>query len=417
MSFDTITETGSFVAACASEALAISGGTPVRTASYPRWPFYQPDELHAVQNVLASGRVNYWTGEEGREFEAEYANYLGIEHTIAVANGTVALELCLRALGIGPGDEVITTSRTFVASASCAVACGATPVFADVDLDSQNLTASTIEECVTERSAAIVAVHLAGWPCEMDLIMSLANRYGLAVIEDCAQAHGAQFQGEPVGSIGDMAAFSFCQDKIITTGGEGGLIATRHPALWRRAWTYKDHGKNYDLMMSPHEGQSFRWVHQSCGTNLRLTELQAALGRVQLGRLDRSVAVRRRHASALNAALTDCPGLRVTVPPAQIDHAYYKYYVFIRPERLRPGWSRDRIVEAIRAEGIPCQSGSCSEIYLEKAFDRIRPACRRPNAALLGQTSLMFQVHPTLSAEDIEDAITAIRKVMSAAAD
>lgn len=416
MPLDTISDTDDAGASSVYGALAISGGRPVRDAPYPRWPCYERDEIEAVQRVLASGRVNYWTGDEGRQFEAEYARYLGVEHSVAVANGTVALELCLRALGIGQGDEVITTSRSFIASASCAVACGATPVFADVDLESQNLTASTIEECITPRSAAIVAVHLAGWPCDMDAIMSLASRYGIPVIEDCAQASGAQWRGKPAGSMGDMSAFSFCQDKIITTGGEGGLVATRYPVLWKRAWAFKDHGKDYDAMVLPHEGQHFRWVHHSCGTNWRLTELQAALGRTQLARLDASVAIRRRHAAALNEALANCPGLRVTIPPPGVKHAYYKYYVFVRPERLRAGWSRDRIIEAIHAEGIPCQAGSCGEVYLERAFEGVRPAVRRANAALLAETSLMLQVHPTLSTKDIGDAIAAVRKVMFHAA-
>lgn len=396
--------------------LAVEGGRPVRTSPLPRWPSFGLEEIEAVQRVLASGNVNYWTGEEGRRFEADYAAYLNMGYAIAVANGTVALELCLRALGVGPGQEVITTSRTFLASASCVVSCGATPAFADVDLESQNLTAESIEECITPRTSAIIAVHLAGWPCDMNAILGVAHQHGLVVIEDCAQAHGARYNGRPVGSMGDMAAFSFCQDKIITTGGEGGMVVTSDRSLWSRAWSYKDHGKRYDAVQNAPQGPAYQWIHHSCGTNWRLTEMQSALGRIQLRRLDATVESRRRRAQLLQAALSKCAAFRVTVPPNHIEHAFYKYYVFVRPERLRPGWSRDRIIAAIRAEGVPCQSGSCSEIYLEKAFDGMRPATRRPNAQLLGETSLMFQVHPTLSENDIQDVLTSVEKVMSSAA-
>ena len=209
-----------------SSNLAIDGGPKVRTTPFAPWPSFAEDEVEAAAAVLRSGNVNYWTGEEGHQFEAELAAFTGCKHAIALANGTVALELALYALGIGPGDEVVTTSRTFIASASCAVMRGALPVMADVDRDSQNITADTIRAALTPRTEAIIAVHLAGWPCDMDPIMELATSTGLKVIEDCAQAHGASYKGRPVGSMGDVAAFSFCQDKIMTTGGEGGMLTT-----------------------------------------------------------------------------------------------------------------------------------------------------------------------------------------------
>jgi len=208
------------------------------------WPYFAPDEIEAAAAVLRSGNVNYWTGEEGRLFEREFAEFTGCKHAIAVANGSVALEATLRALGIGPGDEVITTSRTFIASASCAVAVGAQPVMADVDRDSQNITADSIRKVLSSRTKAIVPVHLAAWPCEMDPILKLAAEHGLKVVEDCAQAHGATYKGRPVGSMGDVAAFSFCQDKIMTTAGEGGMVTTNSDDLWEKMWAYKDHGKS-----------------------------------------------------------------------------------------------------------------------------------------------------------------------------
>jgi dTDP-4-amino-4,6-dideoxygalactose transaminase len=393
--------------------LAADGGQPVRSTPFAPWPYFEPEEMEAVAQVLRSGRINYWTGEEGREFEKEYASYVGTAHAVAVANGTVGLELALYALGIGPGDEVVTTSRTFVASASCVVMRGATPVIADVDRLSQNITADTICAALTPRTKAIIAVHLAGWPCDMDPILKLAGEHGLKVIEDCAQAHGARYKGRPVGSMGDINSFSFCQDKILTTGGEGGMVTTQSEELWERAWSFKDHGKSYDAVYRRQHGPGFRWLHEQFGTNWRLTEMQSAMGRVLLRKLDHQVALRRKNAARLQEAFAEIPALRAPVTGEDVFHSYYKYYVFVKPECLAAGWNRDRILSSIHAEGIPCFSGSCSEIYLEKAFEGLRPEARLPVAKELGETSLMFLVHPTLSDGDIEDTITAVRKVMA----
>ena len=398
-----------------SSQLAIDGGKPVRTEAFAPWPYFETDERDAVARVLESGKVNYWTGEEGRQFEREYAEYVGTKHAVAVANGTVGLELALFALGMGPGDEVVTASRTFIASASCAVMRGARPIMADVHRDSQNITADTIRRALTPRTKAIIAVHLAGWPCDMDPILELARERGLKVIEDCAQAHGARYKGRPVGSMGDINSFSFCQDKIMTTGGEGGLVTTNNDEYYERAWSFKDHGKSYDAVYRRQHAPGFRWLHEQFGTNWRLTEMQSAMGRVLLRKLDQQVAARRRHAERLNAAFAKIPALRTTVPPNDTFHSYYKYYVFVRPEMLAKGWDRDRILNAIVAEGIPCFSGSCSEIYLEKAFDGMRPQHRLPVARELGDTSLMFLVHPTLSDGEMDDTIAAVRKVMEQA--
>lgn len=395
--------------------LAIEGGMAIRNTPFSPWPYFPDDEIAAVTEVLRSGRVNYWTGSEGREFEKEFASFAGCHHAIALANGTVALELALYALGIGPGDEVITTCRTFVASASCIVMRGVTPVLADVDPVSQNITADTIRPCITTRTRAIICVHLAGWPCDMDSILELAREHGLKVIEDCAQCHGAIYKGRPVGSLGDVAAFSFCQDKIMTTGGEGGMLTTNDKEVWRKAWEFKDHGKNWDAVYNREHPPGFRWLHESFGTNWRLTEMQSALGRAQLRKLTAWTRIRQDNAAILTEAFSRIPAFRVTIPPQEIGHAYYKYYVFVRNELLDEGWSRDRIMAAINAEGIPCFSGSCGEIYLEKAFDGLRPKERLPIAQELGETSLMFLVHPTLDAADMEDSCRAVEKVMKQA--
>jgi dTDP-4-amino-4,6-dideoxygalactose transaminase len=293
---------------------------------------------------------------------------------------------------------------------------GAVPVIADVDPVSGNLTAETIAPLLTPRTKAIIAVHLAGWPCDMDPIMELARKHGIKVIEDCAQAHGATYKGRAVGSIGDIAAFSFCQDKILSTGGEGGLITSDDERIWNLAWSFKDHGKSFDAVYNREHPIGFRWLHDSFGTNWRLTEMQSAIGRVLLRKLPDRVQLRRRNAAILDQEFSRIPALRVVSPSRDFGHSYYKYYAYIRPELLRDGWNRDRIMAAICAEGVPCSTGSCSEIYLEKAFPlAMRPAKRLPSAARLSETSLMFLVHPTLSAGDMYATASAVEKVMAVA--
>jgi len=396
--------------------LTIDGGEPLRRDPFAPWPHFSEEEIVAAEEVLRSGKVNYWTGEEGRKFEIEYAASLGVKHAIVLANGSLALELALMALDIGPGDEVITTPRSFIASTSCAVMRGAKPVFADVDRDSGCITAETIREKITAKTKAIIPVHLGGWPAEMTAIMALAADQGITVVEDCAQANGAKYDGKPIGSFGKVNAFSFCQDKIITTAGEGGMVATNDESLWRKMWAYKDHGKNYETVHKKEHPPGFRWLHESFGTNWRLTEIQSAIGRIQLRKISHSVEARRKNAMSLQRRFAHLPALRVTVPEQKCEHAYYKYYTYVRPERLRTGWNRDRIMNAVQMEGVPCFSGSCSEIYLEKAFPQEwRPVERLPVAKELGETSLMFLVHPTLKEEDMDDTARAVEAVMAAA--
>lgn len=401
--------------------LAINGGRPVTTQAPPPWPYFEDDEIDAVSRVLRSGRVNYWTGTETVAFEEQFAEYLGTGRAIALANGTVSLELALHALGIGPGDDVIVTPRTFIASASCVVMNGARPVFADIDRTSGNLTAATIEAALTPATKAVIVVHLGGWPCEMDAIMALAAEHDLVVIEDCAQSLGGTHNGRMLGTIGHAGSFSFCQDKIMTTGGEGGMLAVNDGALFETAWSYKDHGKSYRLARgsAPAGDTSFRWLHESFGTNWRMTEMQAAIGRIALIKVPGWVERRRGFARLLDACVAGLPGLRLTVPGPHEGHAYYKYYTYAIPEALAPGWDRDRIARAVQAEGIPCFSGSCPEIYREKAFENagLAPAERLPVARELGETSLMLLVHPTLSEHNIEMACEALTKVMTVAAE
>jgi len=388
---------------------------PEDARSRAPWPCFSQDEIDQVARTLYSGRVNRWTGEENGRFEEEFADYCGVSHAIALANGTVALELALYALGVGPGDEVVVTPRTFVASAGCAVSWGARPVFADVDRESQNITAESIRAVLTARTRAVIAVHLAGWPCDMDGIMTLAREKGLYVVEDCAQAHGALYKNRKVGSFGDMAAFSFCQDKIMTTGGEGGMLLTNREDLWKKAWEYKDHGKNFASVYAPVENPEYRWLHDSFGTNWRMTEMQASIGRLQLRKLPGWLKIRKRNARILTEAFRGVPCLRVPTPPPYMRHSWYKYYVFVRPEGLKPEWSRERILLELNQIGISCFTGSCSEIYREKAFEGTgwTPSERLPTARELGETSLMFLVHPTLSTENMRDTAARACEVLS----
>ncbi|MGH8372792.1 MAG: DegT/DnrJ/EryC1/StrS family aminotransferase [Gammaproteobacteria bacterium] len=381
------------------------------------WPSFTEEEADSVRDVLLSNKVNYWTGTIGREFEKDYASYTARRHAIALHNGSVALELALYAFGVGSGDEVVTTPRTFMASASCAVLRGAKPVFAEVDRESQNITAATIEKVITPKTKAIIPVHIAGWPCAMDEIMVLAEKHGLIIIEDCAQAHGATFKGKPVGSFGHAAAFSFCQDKIITTGGEGGMLVLDDDEAWSRAWAYKDHGKSYDAVYNRKHAPGFRWLHESFGTNWRMLEMQAVIGRMQLAKLPEWIRLRRENAKILTNGFSKLDALRITHPGSDIGHAYYKYYAFVVTERLCSGWTRDRIMQAVNEAGVPCYSGSCSEIYLEKAFDgtEMRPKTRLPVARELGETSLMFLVHPTLGEPEMAKTAEVVSEVMKSA--
>ena len=381
---------------------------------FPPWPAFTDEEADAVARVVRSNKVNYWTGQECREFEKEFSGWAGCPYGVALTNGTLALDLALKVLGIGSGDEVIVTPRTFLASVSCIVTAGASPVFADVDRDSQNITAETIQAVITPRTKAIICVHLAGWPCDMNPITDLAKLHGLYVIEDCAQAHGAEYKGRSVGAIGDVGAWSFCQDKIITTGGEGGMLTTRQKEFWSAAWSYKDHGKSWEAVYERKHPPGFRWVHESFGTNWRMLEMQAAIGRIQLQRMPDWHDKRRRNAQRILGVARNLSALRVPELSAGVEHAWYRCYVFVRPEGLKNDWSRDRIMGEISQSGVPCFPGSCPEVYLEKAFDMtdFRPEKRLPIARELGETSLAFLVHPTIGERDMDKTCDVIMDVM-----
>jgi dTDP-4-amino-4,6-dideoxygalactose transaminase len=398
---------------------------------FSSWPAYTQEEAVAVHDILMNNKVNYWTGQECRLFEKEFAHWVGAKYAVALSNGTVALDIALNAMNIAAGDEVVVTPRTFIASVSCVVNAGAVPIFAEVNPISGNITAETISSVLTPRTKAIIVVHLAGFPCDMDPIMALAKKHGLKVIEDCAQAHGARYKGRSVGSIGHVGAWSFCQDKIMTTGGEGGMVTTNDEGLWRAMWSFKDHGKSYEAVYERDHNFGFKWLHESFGTNWRMIEIQAVLGRIQLKKMQDWTANRTNTANSIWKTCRQFSALRVpsfscldcssnceyTPNSSGCVHAHYKCYVYVRPEALELGWSRDRIIAEINKLGVPCYQGSCSEVYLEKAFDGTgwRPETRLPVAKDLGETAMMFLVHPTLTDLEIKKTCETIELVMSQA--
>ena len=391
---------------------------------YSPWPSFSKEEIQSVNEVLLSNKVNYWTGNECRKFEKEFAAWSDSKYAVSLANGTLALDIAFKALGLGNGDEVIVTSRSYIASVTSIINSNATPIFVDIDPISQNITPDNIRAAITKKTKAIVCVHLAGWPCEMDEIMDIAKSHKLFVIEDCAQAHGAKYKGISVGSIGDIGCWSFCQDKIMTTGGEGGMVTTNKKSLWLKMWEYKDHGKSYKAVYERDHPEGFKWLHESFGTNWRMTEMQGAIGRIQLKRMQEWTELRNRNASILTQAFNQYAkenGL-LRIPQLKTDnecvHAYYKYYVFIKTEALKNDWDRDRIISEINSQGVPCIHGSCSEVYLEKAFDKtnLRPKKRLKVAKELGETSIVFLVHPTLSKEEMSEIADKAVSVFSKAA-
>ncbi len=374
-----------------------------------KWPTFSDEMINNVTNVLKSGKVNQWTGTKVFDFEKKFSKYFDVKHSIAVFNGSVAIALCLKTLGLGIGDDVIVTARTFIASASEINICGCTPIFADCDYNSQNVTLNTIKSVVTKKTRAVILVHLAGWPCEMEEIVDWCHSNNIFVIEDCAQSHGAKYNNKYLGTFGDINAWSFCQDKIITTGGEGGMITTNNTDYYLKARSFKDHGKNYEKMLVPSPPGLFKWVHDTIGTNLRMTEMQASIGIDALDSLDSWVSARRLNAEIFNSTFNNLPLVRLTLPDEKIYHAYYKYYFFIRPEYLASEITRNDLIVKINEMGIPCFQGTCGEVYKEKAYDL---DLNLPITKELSETSIMLLVDPTFEANVIKIIADKIRTVL-----
>lgn len=385
------------------------------------WPYFENDEIEAATKTLTTGKVNYWTGEFGKQFENAYAKSVGRKYGIALSNGTVALELALRVLGIKAGDEVIVTSRSYVASASCVVLLGAVPVFADVEIESGNISAETIEPLITDRTKAIVPVHIGGWPCDMPGIMALATKYDLKVVEDCAQAHGAFVSGRAVGAWGHASIFSFCQDKIISTGGEGGMLLLDDEASFKQAWAYKDIGRSYDAVFHHQHPDGFRWLTESAGSNFRMTEFQAAIGLKQLEKLPRWTERRNQHANAIIEVLKSFDFITVPVLSNKTGNlnAYYRLYATINPSykavSIGAESLRNAIVNQLVKEGVPCFFGACSEVYREKLFVDLGYSPKIPftNARFFSDNAFCFLVHHTITISQMDHITLIIKSVLS----
>ena len=385
----------------ASAALLAKNQHPVRST----WPRHEADEREAVMKVLASGKVNALVhGEQCEGFAGEFADFLGARHAVCMSNGTVTLEIALRALGLGPGDEVIVPARSFFATASCVIAVGARPVFADILEPSQNIDPASVARLAGPSTKAVICVHLAGWPCDMAGLTVVCQRHDLFLIEDCAQAHGATVGGRKVGTFGDAASFSFCTDKIMSTGGEGGLLVLRDEPVFHRAWSLKDHGKSLAKLSDGLgvKGQ-FRYIHDGIGTNARMTEMQAAIGRTQLRKLPSWIAARRANAEFLTNALKGHPLFLVPDVPDEIAHVWYKYVLLLRPDIEDPGDRRAEMIRSLLAREIPCGTGSCPDMSLEEGLVGLN--CRRDGtlsvAHSLGERSLMLLVDHTLGEGDM----------------
>jgi dTDP-4-amino-4,6-dideoxygalactose transaminase len=377
------------------------------------WPKMNDMMIEKVSDVLKSGKLNQWNNNSVKEFETKFAEYIKCNYAVAVFNGTVALELCIKTLGLKEGDEVIVTPRTFIASASCCAYYGIKPVFVDVDINSQNITLETIKGGITEKTKAVILVHLAGWPCDLEEICNYCREKGIYIIEDCAQAHGAKYKGKSVGSWGDINAWSFCQDKIITTGGEGGMVTTNCPQLFRKAWSIKDHGKDYDTVFNKQHPDGFRWLHKNIGTNWRMLPIQAVIGIEALLLLDSWVEHRRTIAGIYNEGLKDIDiigNIRLTLPNSDIYHSYYKYYFFIESEKFKI--SRDEIIQEINKNNIVATIGSCSEVYLEEALTEFKPNKNLNNTQELFTNGIMLLCDPTISIQTANNNILIIKEIL-----
>ena len=392
------------------------GGPAVRTRPFAPWPQYDRHEEEALINVLHS---RSWGGyhDSVKELERSFARYHGLEHAVACSNGTIAIEVALRALGIGPGDEVIVPPYTFIASASAIMLCHATPVFADIDAETMNLSVQATEAAITPRTRAIVVVHFGGRPAEMDAFQALAKRRGLALLEDAAHAHGSRWCGTPVGGWGDVATFSFQSFKLITAG-EGGMILSRSAEVIEKCWNYCNQGRR-------REGGWFD--HYTLGTNYRITGFQSAILCEQLKKLPGQTQVRAANAAHLRKGLADIPGLTFAADDPRIEqHPYYLITLRYNPEGFS-GLDRDSVIHAVNAEGIPCKATYPAPLYRNPMFARQTATLARCGGWQAGQDYERLQLpeaervcrdgiwlnHTMLLGDrsDVDDILEAFRKV------
>ncbi len=357
----------------ASQKLALDGGPKAVTSALGHWPSFDEGAIRGVEAVLRSGKVNYWTGKQGMEFERRFAEWQGSKYGIGVATGTAALHVAMAALGIGPGDEVIVPSYTFIASSFSVVQAGAVPRFADVNRDDHCISIESAERLVTRRTRAIMPVHLYGNVCDMDKVWAFAKKHNLFVIEDNAEAFGGEYKGKKTGTLGHMAGCSFCQNKTFTTGGEGGMVTTDDEDLAWEARSFRDHG--YDVrerMNLLALEQKLPYIHNRVGWNYRMTEMQSAIGLAEIARMDSwNMPMRRRNGRILLDALGSLPQvLHAPIDTPERQNGWYVCAFSLDVEKM--GCDIAGFVKAASAEGAPVWKVFWPQCHTEKAFQEHR---------------------------------------------
>ena len=388
---------------------------------------YSSKQLSKVVSVLKRNKTNYWTGSECKKFEKEFSDFHNINYSIAVSNGSVALEIALKSLNLKNNDSVIVSPRSFIISASCTLNLGLNPIFADIDQNG-NLDIDSIKKVYNSSVKAIILVHLNGLPCDMDPIMNFVKKQNIILIEDCSQAHGAIYKNKMIGSFGNISTWSFCQDKIISTGGEGGMISTNSKNLYLKMWSLKDHGKNFNKVFKKKYKQGFKWLHDDLGSNYRMTEIQAAIGREQLKSLKKQIKKRNFIANLYLNSLKDyyrkfnliiepnfkcktCPIKNKKKMCNQCKHSFYRLNFFLNINKIK----RDQLICQLNNQKINCGVGSCPEIYREKVFKKYNhaPKNRLQNAKFLGEKSITFPINPYKLISKIKLEINLIKKTLN----
>ncbi|MBP8132428.1 MAG: DegT/DnrJ/EryC1/StrS family aminotransferase [Candidatus Hydrogenedentes bacterium] len=349
--------------------LAIHGGAKAVDEPLPAWPCLDEKAIRAVRSVLRSGKVNYWTGPKGMEFEKRFAEWQGSKFAISTTNGTSALHTALAGLGIGPGDEVIVPSYTFIASSFSILQAGAIPRFADVNRDDHCLSVESAAKLINERTKAIMPVHLYGNVADMDPILALAKQHNLYVVEDNAEAFGGEYKGRKTGAIGDAGACSFCQNKTFTTGGEGGMVTTDNEEVAWRCRSFRDHGYNVrDRLRLLEMEQKLSYIHDMLGWNYRMTEMQSAIGLTELDRMDSwNMPRRRRNAQILLDALRDVPQvLHLPIDTPERRNGWYVFPITLDIDNM--SCNMEQFLQALGAEGAPCWKVFWPQCHTERAF-------------------------------------------------
>ena len=335
------------------------------------WPNFSQNLIQKVVKVIKSGNINYTYGTQGKKFENFFSKYIGNKYSIALCNGTAALEVALKSLELPKKSEIIVPARSFFSSAACIVNTGHIPIFADVDLITQNISIQDVKKKITKRTKAIICVHLGGMPCDMYNLKKIAKKNNLKIIEDCSQAHGASIENKKIGSFGDISTWSFCTDKIISTLGEGGMISTNKKKLYEFCKSYINHGTK--LKNDKKNFNKFIYNKDSFGTNLRLTEIQSCSGLEQLKNL-KKIQIKREKMSKdyFNLIMKNQNHLYSYYPPQKTKSAWYRFYFFIKSDVKNYKKIRNKIIKNLKQKNLRCFTGACPEIYLEKSFKKLK---------------------------------------------